>query len=270
MIFYFSGTGNTRWAAKQIAEAIDDTLYFIPTELKANCSYTLKPGERIGFFFPVHGWMPPRIVRNFIKRVSFNGFTDNYVYALCSCGDDIGMTMKILRSDLKKKKLPLNASFSITMPETYVCLPFFNLDNTQKAIHKIKSAKESLDLFAEAIISKKEVDFTHKGSFAYSKTFLLGIPFNKWLITDNPFHVNSDVCVTCGKCFRTCPTENIIWQKGTVPNWRRKNLCSNCLACYHVCPRKAINYGNHTLNKGQYFFDNFIKDHLPSMINDTD
>ena len=30
MILYFSGTGNTRWVARQIAEAIDEELLFIP------------------------------------------------------------------------------------------------------------------------------------------------------------------------------------------------------------------------------------------------
>ena len=30
MIFYFSGVGNSRWVAEQIAEALDDPLVFIP------------------------------------------------------------------------------------------------------------------------------------------------------------------------------------------------------------------------------------------------
>ena len=34
MIFYFSGTGNTRWVAKQLAEATGETLYFIPEEMR--------------------------------------------------------------------------------------------------------------------------------------------------------------------------------------------------------------------------------------------
>ena len=63
MIFYFSGTGNTRWAAEQLATLTGEQLFFIPEELHTPCEDTLADGERIGFCFPVHGWQPPRIVR---------------------------------------------------------------------------------------------------------------------------------------------------------------------------------------------------------------
>ena len=72
MIFYFTGTGNTRWAAQQLAEATNDELLFIPDELsKGDLHYTLKDGERLGFCFPTHGWQPPRIVREFIRKATF-------------------------------------------------------------------------------------------------------------------------------------------------------------------------------------------------------
>ena len=71
MIFYFSGTGNTRWAAQQLAEATDERLLFIPEELKGDCAYHLKPHEIIAFCFPTHGWQPPHIVRQFIRRLQF-------------------------------------------------------------------------------------------------------------------------------------------------------------------------------------------------------
>ena len=34
MIFYFSGTGNTRWIVQQLAEATGEELRFIPDEMK--------------------------------------------------------------------------------------------------------------------------------------------------------------------------------------------------------------------------------------------
>ena len=89
MIFYFTGTGNTRWAARQLAEATNDELHFIPDELnKGDLHYTLKDGERLGFCFPTHGWQPPRIVREFIRKATFTFQTSSvspqtsYIYAL--------------------------------------------------------------------------------------------------------------------------------------------------------------------------------------------
>ena len=56
MIFYFSGSGNTKWAAQQLAEAIGEELIYIPDELrKDKCEYTLAEDERPGFCFPTHG-----------------------------------------------------------------------------------------------------------------------------------------------------------------------------------------------------------------------
>ena len=62
MIFYFTGAGNTRWAATQIAEAIGEELLFIPDLIREGRNeFSLQEEERIGFCFPTHGWQPPRI-----------------------------------------------------------------------------------------------------------------------------------------------------------------------------------------------------------------
>ena len=93
MIFYFSGTGNTKWVAQQLAEATGERLCYIPDELKAGVlSYQLKSGERLGFCFPTHGWQPPRIVRDFIRRSAFtwDGSQMPYVFAVTTCGDNMG------------------------------------------------------------------------------------------------------------------------------------------------------------------------------------
>ena len=70
MIFYFSGTGNTKWVASQIADAIGEELLYIPDLIrKGQYEYEWHEGERIGFCFPTHGWQPPGIVREFIRRL---------------------------------------------------------------------------------------------------------------------------------------------------------------------------------------------------------
>ena len=89
MIFYFSGTGNTKWVAQQLAEATGETLYYIPDELrKGELCYTLQPGERLGFCFPTHGWQPPRIVREFISRGEWLEVRGKR-WELYLCGDDV-------------------------------------------------------------------------------------------------------------------------------------------------------------------------------------
>lgn len=112
MIFYFSCTGNTRWAAHKIAEATGDTLIDIAAELRKadeedatdkerTFSYTLSADESLAFCFPVHGWRPPLAVRDFIRRLRICKTTDNYCYAVCTAGDTVGEAMDILKPTLQ-------------------------------------------------------------------------------------------------------------------------------------------------------------------------
>ena len=56
MILYFSGTGNTRWVAQQIAEAIGEKLCYIPDLIReGNYQLQLAEGERLGICYPTHG-----------------------------------------------------------------------------------------------------------------------------------------------------------------------------------------------------------------------
>ena len=138
MIFYFSGTGNTRWAAERLAQETGERLLFIPDEMKkGKCEYKLQEGERLGFCFPVHGWQPPRIVRKFIDNSEFKILNSNFIYALVTCGDSIGRTMEMLDKDLRKKGLRLDSAFSLIMPESYVCLPFmYNGQRRPGPVHR--------------------------------------------------------------------------------------------------------------------------------------
>ena len=62
MIFYFSGTGNSQWVAKQLASQLGDTLIPMADEEALNEVYACAKGERVGFVFPVYAWSPPKVV----------------------------------------------------------------------------------------------------------------------------------------------------------------------------------------------------------------
>ena len=143
MIFYFSATGNTLWAAQQLAENIGERLVFIPEAMDGPCHYTLAEGERIGFCFPVHAWRPPVLVRRFIQRLSFANAEDHYCFALCTAGDTTGESMRIFRQILAQRSLHLDAVYSLIMPESYVGLPFMDVDTIDKEREKKNYAKLS-------------------------------------------------------------------------------------------------------------------------------
>ena len=256
MIFYFSGTGNTKWAAEYIAEQTGERLLFIPDELQGTCEYEIGDDERIGFCFPVHGWQPPRIVRQFVRRLRLRG-TDgakHFTYVLCTCGDSIGRTIEILEGELKAVGLRIDSAFSLIMPESYVCLPFMYTDKPEREREKITQATKQLGLYAKVIVERLAGKlFTTRGAMPRTLSHVIGAYFNAKMITDKKFTVDSDLCIHCGKCQKVCPTGNVVFDD-KLPRWQHDGSCTNCLACYHHCPKHAINFGSITRSRGQYYF----------------
>lgn len=255
MIFYFSATGNTKWAASYLAQKTGDELVFIPDIKSYPYNIKLKPNENVGFCFPVHGWRPPTLVRRFINNLSISADHEYYAYSLVTAGDNIGETISLLRSDLSKRNIPLHAACSLIMPESYVGLPFMDVDTKEKEKIKIDYAHKKLDWFADVVCHhQKGVEDLIIGHWPKTNSRLLGGAFYKWLITDKPFHVVADRCISCGKCANVCSVNNISYDEDKRPIWNHNGNCMTCFSCYHHCPTHAIEFGNRTKNKGQYFF----------------
>ena len=263
MIFYFSGTGNTQWVAKNIAEGIGEELYDIANLLKAQrYKFVLKEDERIGFCFPTHGWQVPAIVRRFIRKLRLNGLDGHFCWALTTCGDNMGQAMSILNRELGKNKelrhrdgskLRALTTFAVIMPESYVCLPYMRTDPPERERQKIQKAIYRMQHIITCVRERvKGIHELEKGATPRLYSYVIGAYFNKWMITDKKFMVDKDVCTQCGMCAKVCPVDNI---KGTPPEWLHNGKCTCCLACYHHCPVHAINYGKRTRDRDQYYFN---------------
>lgn len=264
MIFYFSGTGNTRWAAQKVAAATADRLVNIAEEMLAaetaqasdpQFTYTLAQYERIGFFFPVHGWRPPRLVLDFLDRLHLTNADSHYAYVVCTAGDNVGEAVSILEKRLQTMGIKIDSAISLIMPESYVGLPFMDVDTPAKEQCKKMEADNKLTRFiADIMECRSGVRDITIGHWPRINSRLIGSVFVKKLVTDRPFHVVADRCLHCGKCASVCPVANIHFEKGGEPSWLHNGKCLSCFACYHHCPTHAIEYGGRTKKKGQYYF----------------
>lgn len=256
MVFYFSGTGNTLFAARMLSQSIGDELVSIADALdEKRLEYIIEKGEQICICFPVHGWFPPKIVRRFISSLVINTKDNSkpYICSICTCGDDVGLAMDTMRKDLSLRGLTLNSAWSLKMPESYVALPFMYTDNKEREQEKISVATAKMEDIIKAVKEHKiGVWDVYRGPCAWLKTHVIGRWFNHYRITDNKFHVDADKCSHCGTCSKKCPVRNITLIDG-VPSWKGNGTCTACLACYHHCPHHAINYGHWTKTRGQYY-----------------
>jgi len=256
MIFYFSGTGNTRWAAEHLQRATGERLINMAEAAGDGTRYTLGSGERIGFCFPVHGWRPPVLVRRFISRLDISGHEGHYCYAVCTAGDTAGETADILRGDLRARGIGLDSVFSLIMPESYVGLPFMDVDRPDRERRKKEQAARELEEYTHYIIERRVgLEKVTVGRWPRINSRVIGGFFARYLVTDRPFRVDAGRCVRCGACAEVCPTGDISGGKGMMPEWKHNGSCLTCFSCYHHCPAHAIEYGSRTKGKGQYYFD---------------
>ncbi len=258
MIFYFSATGNTEWAANTIARGTGDRIVSIAGTKER--SFDLAPGEPIGFCIPVHAWRPPNIVLQFVRELQITNADQHYTYILCTAGDTTGETHSILQRELETIGLHCDDWFALLMPESYVGLPFMDVDNPENEKRKIRQAQQDLLEFITVIKQRKShtektatTRITHTGHWPKTNSRFLGPLFHKYLVNDCRFKVSNERCIQCGHCASVCPVDDIAGGKGQLPQWKHNGKCMTCFSCYHHCPTHAIEFGRQTRNKGQYF-----------------
>lgn len=249
---------------------------------KSGAQYTepfiLEKGERLGFVFPVHGWRVPRLVRDFLSQLVVTQPTEGltsadssarknphqapFTYAVCTAGDSIGLTIENLNATLAAND-SLNAlgihevssAYSLIMPESYVGLPFMDVDPKEKEIRKKEKSAQELEVICEEVFNRKEsINRLVKGFWPWGMTKIIGGFFEHVLITDKRFHVTQEKCVKCGICANVCPVGDIKGGKGKTPEWLHHKDCLTCFCCYHHCPHHAIEFGHQTQKKGQYYY----------------
>ena len=248
MIYYFSGTGNSKWIAQQLASSLDDKTTFIPSVLNI-LSFSLSENEKIGFVFPIYSWGVPPIVLQFIEQLSDGVFKNRYLYFVCTCGDETGLAPQQFVKVIETKKWECAAGFSVIMPNNYVLLPGFDVDTDEVKQKKLVEAPQRVKEISRLILQSYKGDDCFEGSLACLKTKLIYPLFVRWGISPRKFY-STELCNGCHRCEKACPTNNIsIVDKR--PRWGSQ--CTSCLVCFHICPMRAIGYGSATKNKGRYY-----------------
>jgi len=235
IIFWFSGTGNSLYAAKQLSAHLGNPALVqitngIPSEAVGG------KGVKIGFVFPSYYGNLPRAVRAFIEKLEIK--PDTYIFAVVTMGGLGQGAIAVLSSVLAEKGLRLNYGRGITMPANYVIN--YNPADSAKSEKKLEKTDERLtkiaaDIAAETQLVKK-LPIIARNLYKNIKAL------------DVAFTANGN-CTSCGLCERICPVQNIRLENGK-PEWLHH--CEHCEACISWCPAKAIEYGDRTQSRRRY------------------
>ena len=247
MILYFSGTGNSRYVARKIAQELNNELISLNQLIKEEKTDELISTDKPFIFVcPTYAWRLPIVVTNFIKKTRFSG--SNKVYFIMTCGGDTGKAIKYIQKLCKYKEWQLKGMAEIKMPENYIAL--FSIPDKETSTQIIKGSDKQIDKIISYIKSENEFEIINPSGLSGTlKSGITNTAFYKIFVHAKGFHYTNK-CIGCGKCVTLCPLNNINL-KNQKPVW--KNNCTHCMACIFGCPTEAIEYKNNTQNKRRYY-----------------
>lgn len=234
MIYYFSGTGNSKYVAQRLAEALGEALCDMASDPIWDSS------ERTGFVMPVYYWGIPNLVLDFLKNFKIN--EKSYIYLIFTCGGSTGAAGKMFEKAIGRK---CDAQFSVLMPDTWT--PMFDVSDKAKMESILDAAEPVIGSIIDKVKTREKGDFNrHKG---FTPLTPLVYPSYKRQTT-RKFTV-SEACIGCGLCEKLCPSGIIRLENGK-PLWT-SDKCVFCLGCLHRCPEFAIQFGGKTKKHGQFY-----------------
>ena len=255
-IFYFSGTGNSLWAARQVAGGLGNSELVSMFDFKR--IHGKISSEAVGLAFPVHIWGVPPPVVDFVKALP--DLSAEYVFAIATNGGQVSNTLVQLKQIMRERGLPLSAGFEITLPSNYI--PWGGPGPIEKQNVRFERGREKLDRIATHI-KERECIPVEKGPlwarFLFSGFYKMS--YHQVAKMDRQFRAD-EKCTRCGICQKICPVGNITMNDG-LPVWNHR--CVQCFACLQWCPPEAIQYGKKTAKYERYHHPEIaLKDMLKS------
>lgn len=225
MTFYFTGTGNSLYVAKEL----DKNCISIPQVIKQEqLNFS---SDSIGIICPVYGHEMPGMVKEFIRRASFG---TEYLFLVLTYGAHHGGAAEIADSFFQSVGKKADYITSIEMVDNF--LPAFDMN---EQMTKDKQVEKHLSQIRADIQEKRrgvqKAGIAEKTVHKMYTQMVKNAPETVWAA----FQV-TDECVGCGICTRVCPAGCIHLENQYAVHTPEK--CQACYACVHACPKMAIQF----------------------------
>ena len=247
MILYFSGTGNSKYAAKRIADALGDEILNLNDRIKASDTSPVETGERVIIVTPTYAWRIPRVVRDWLLKTELRGAKQ--AWFVMTCGSEIGNADKYNRELCAEKAISCMGTAQIVMPENYIAM--FSAPQADEARQIVAKAEPNIDCVIASIQSNQPFAPTRNNLYDRFMSGPVNLIFYKFFVNADAFTV-SDACISCGQCAKRCPMNNVTLKDGK-PVWGK--ACRHCMACICYCPVSAIEYGKKSVGQPRYHFE---------------
>lgn len=239
--FYFSGTGNTRWAVSELHKAVlekgyHSSVYSIEQPLD-NLNELINKSDIIGIAFPVYAMNMPQIMAQFLERFaqSLAGTLERKpIFVMTTAGFVNGCgPYEVIRKFFSRTVslrgyigLKIANNISTPMSKTDP-LPLNEMEK------RLNAAKKKISALVETLSAdKKRIDFGIYRILIFRK-LLRNILKNAY----KQLNINAETCTECLSCVNNCPSKSIEMKDGALivlPT------CTACMRCYNICPTASI------------------------------
>ena len=245
MIIYFSGTGNTRYAAQALGEMLDHEVKDIKELIHQHRRIKFYSQAPYIICAPIYAWRYPPLVESFLENSDFWG--SNKMYFVATCASSTGNAAKYLKKICEKKGMVFMGFAGVPMPENYTVM--FTPPSKEEQDGIFRLANTQLTHVANTVIRGEVLTNALENKLTKPLTAVINPWFYGTFVSSRKF-TTTDKCVGCGACVDACPYESIKLFSGR-PVWGTK--CTHCMACLNGCPTGAIEYGRSTKGKERYF-----------------
>jgi ferredoxin len=251
VIYYFSGTGNTKWAADKFKEKFKDNNIDIDlVSIENTQGKDINEYDLLIFGTPVYADVAPKIFKDFIKGLpSANREINCLLY--CTLRAKKAGALDIIRIILESKGYKVCVQDAIQMPNNYFFR--FGKEPSESSIKELtEKAENKIENLVNIFIKgKRSIKSVFPVRIGISK--ILGQQFLKLLPRMSNNLTSTSDCIKCGMCLRNCPKGNITFEEGHAIF---HSNCMMCVRCIHICPRNGIRFKGKKIHQTQKKFIN--------------
>lgn len=240
--FYFSGTGNTKWAAEQLHKTAENKgilsrLYSIEQK-STDLNGLMNDTDVIGIAFPVYAMNIPEIMKQFLARLNQTlapGAAPLPLFVLTTVGfaDGCGPYEVVSRFSPRTVKLTGYAGLKIC---SNITTPVARADplppgELQK---RLETAKNKINALVDALAAGKKKIEPGVYRIALFRKQMSAMPKKAY----EQLSIDAKTCNSCMTCADNCPSDAI--KRNDAGKLDILSGCTACMRCYNFCPTASV------------------------------
>lgn len=232
-IYYFSGTGNTKYVVGKIKSKFEEKNIECNILSIEKSELSLENYDLLGISYPIYGFAAPHIIIDWAKKLP--KAKNSKVFIISTAADYVNInnnnSSKLIKI-LEKKGYEIIYDRIIVMPCNWI---FRYKKILEKSL--IESLEDKVEDICNSILNKKIRRYKPN---VFIKILTNIISYFESNIGATSFGISlkvSNSCNKCGKCINECPTNNI---KLVDNKLKFGSNCQWCMRCIYSCNKSAI------------------------------